>query len=85
MTRLREHHAAVHQLAAQGLNKSAIGRKLGLHQATVRKYLNAASVAELTAVTEQRAHLVDDYVSYLHKRWNEGERNATQLFREIKQ
>lgn len=85
VTRLREHHTAVHQLAAQGLNKSAIGRKLGLHQATVRKYLNAASVAELTAVTEQRAHLVDDYVSYLHKRWNEGERNATQLFREIKQ
>nr|WP_232430520.1 ISL3 family transposase [Salinispora pacifica] len=47
VTRLREHHTAVHQLAAQGLNKSAIGRKLGLHQATVRKYLNAVSVAEL--------------------------------------
>jgi transposase len=85
VTRLREHHAAVHELAAQGLNKSAIGRKLGLHQATVRKYLNAVSHAELTAVTEQRAHLVDDYVAYLHQRWNEGERNATALFREIKE
>ncbi|WP_244876857.1 ISL3 family transposase [Winogradskya consettensis] len=85
VVRLREHHAAVHELAAQGLNKSAIGRKLGLHQATVRKYLNAASHAELTAVTEQRAHLVDDYVAYLHRRWNEGERNATALFREIKE
>jgi transposase len=85
VTRLREHHAAVHELAAQGLNKSAIGRKLGLHQATVRKYLNADSFTELTAVTEQRAHLVDDYVAYLHRRWNEGERNATELFREIKQ
>ena len=85
VTRLREHHAAVHELAAQGLNKSAISRELGLHQATVRKYLNAASHAELTAVTEQRAHLVDDYVAYLHRRWNEGERNATALFREIKE
>jgi transposase len=85
VTRLREHHAAVHELAAQGLNKSAIGRKLGLHQATVRKYLNAATFTELTAVTEQRAHLVDDHVAYLHRRWNEGERNATELFREIKQ
>ncbi|MBB4962129.1 ISL3 family transposase [Micromonospora polyrhachis] len=85
VTRLREHHVAVHGLAAQGLNKSAIGRKLGLHRATVRKYLNATSVAELTVVTEQRAHLVDDYVAYLHQRWNEGERNATGLFREIKQ
>jgi transposase len=64
VTRLREHHTAVHELAAQGLNKSAIGRKLGLHHATVRKYLNATSHAELTAVTEQRAHLVDDYVAY---------------------
>jgi transposase len=85
VTRLREHHAAVHELTAQGLNKSAIGRELGLHQATVRKYLNAATAAELTAVSEQRAHLVDDYVDYLHQRWNEGERNATALFREIKQ
>ena len=84
VTRLREHHAAVHELAAQGWTKSAIGRKLGLHHATVRKYLRAATAAELTAVSEQRAHVVDDYVAYLHQRWNEGERNATGLFREIK-
>ncbi len=77
VTRLREHHAAVHELAAQGWNKSAIGRKLGLHPATVRKYLNAATAAELTAVSEQRAHVVDDYVAYLHRRWNEGERYST--------
>jgi transposase len=85
VTRLREHHAAVHELASQGWTKSAIGRKLGLHHATVRKYLGAATAAELTAVSEQRAHVVDDYVAYLHQRWNEGERNATGLFREIKQ
>ena len=85
VTRYREQYAAVHELAAQGLNKSAIGRKVGLHPATVRKFLNAASIAELTAISEQRAHLVDDYIAYLHQRWNEGERNATQLFREIKQ
>jgi hypothetical protein len=47
--------------------------------------LNAASFTELTAVTEQRAHPVDDYVAYLHRRWNEGERAATGLFREIRQ
>lgn len=39
----------------------------------------------MTAVTEQRAHLVDDYVAYLHQRWNDGERNATALFREIRE
>jgi transposase len=40
-------------------------------------------VDELIAKTEQRAHLVDDYREHLHRRWNEGERNATALFREI--
>jgi hypothetical protein len=35
------------------------------------------------ATTEQRAHLVDAHLEYLHRRWNEGERNATGLFREI--
>ncbi|WP_204985350.1 ISL3 family transposase [Micromonospora globbae] len=85
VTRLREHYTAVQELAAQGMSKAAIGRKLGLHQATVRKFVNARSLADLTAVTEQRSHLVDPFTGYLHQRWNDGERNATQLFREIQQ
>jgi hypothetical protein len=76
VTRLREHYTAVQELAAQGMSKAAIGRKLGLHQATVRKFVNARSVEDLTAVTEQRAHLVDPFTCYLHQRWNDGERNA---------
>jgi hypothetical protein len=31
--RLREQHAAAHELWQQGMSKAAIGRKLGLHQA----------------------------------------------------
>jgi transposase len=83
VTRMREQHAAVHRLHGKGLSKAAISRELGLHPATVRKLAQAHSVEELTAKTEQRAHLVDGYVEYLHRRWNEGERNATALFREI--
>jgi transposase len=83
--RIREHHAAVQQLHAHGLSKAAIGRKLGLHQATVRKFVNARSVEDLIAKTEQRAHLVDAYIEHLHRRWHDGQRNATQLFREIKE
>ncbi|WP_238589402.1 ISL3 family transposase [Pseudonocardia sp. HH130629-09] len=83
VTRLRENYQAVQQLRAQGMSKAAIGRRLGLHPATVRKFTDAASAHELTAKTEQRAHLIDDYVEHLHRRWNEGERNATALFREI--
>lgn len=83
--RLRENYIAVQELTAQGMSKAAIGRKLGLHPATVRKFANAHRVEDLTAVTEQRTHVVDPFTGYLHQRWNEGERNATQLFREIQQ
>jgi transposase len=84
VTRMREHYDAVTALRAQGLSKAAIGRKLGLHQATVRKFVTARSAEDLIAKTEQRAHLVDPYTGHLHQRWHEGERNATALFREIK-
>lgn len=83
VTRMRRQHTAAHRLWAQGMSKAAIGRELGLHPATVRKLLQAASVADLTAKIQQRARLIDDYADYLHRRWNAGERNATQLFREI--
>jgi transposase len=84
ITRMREHYDAVTQLHAQGLSKAAIGRKLGLHQATVRKFVTARTADDLIAKTEQRAHLVDPWTGHLHQRWHEGERNATALFREIK-
>jgi DNA-binding CsgD family transcriptional regulator len=36
---MHERSAAIHRLAAQGMNRSAIARHLGLHRHTVRKYL----------------------------------------------
>ena len=83
VARMRRQYSAVQRLRGEGLSKSEIGRRLGLHTATVRKLANANTLQELTAKTDQRAHLVDDYLEYLHQRWNAGERNATQLFREI--
>ncbi|MGW8358055.1 ISL3 family transposase [Streptomyces wedmorensis] len=83
VTRLREQHAAAHELWEQGMSKAAIGRKLGLHQATVRKLVNARSADDVVAKSLQRVHNVDPYISYLHRRWNEGVRNAAQLYREI--
>jgi transposase len=68
VARLRQQHAAATALFAQGMSKAAIGRKLGLHPATVRKLVTARSIEDLIAKTEQRAHLVDGYVEYLHRR-----------------
>ncbi|MFG2594324.1 ISL3 family transposase [Streptomyces sp. NPDC048438] len=85
VTRLREQHAAAHELWQEGMSKAGIGRKLGLHQATVRKLVNAPSADDVVAKSLQRAHVVDPYVGYLHRRWNDGVRNATQLYREIQE
>ncbi|MEV4734615.1 ISL3 family transposase [Saccharopolyspora sp. NPDC049426] len=83
VTRTRQHHAAVHRLLRQGLSKAAIGRELGLHPATVRKFANATTVEPLIAKNQQRSSILDGYHEQLHKRWNDGIRNATQLTREI--
>jgi len=83
VTRLREQHAAAHELWAQGMSKAAIGLKLGLHQVTVRKLVNARSADDVVAKSLQRAHVVDPYVSYLHRGWNEGMGNAAQLHRKM--
>ncbi|MER7468495.1 hypothetical protein [Streptomyces sp. NPDC097981] len=83
VTRLREQHAAAHEL--QGMSKAAIGRKLGLYQGTVHKLVNARSADDVVAKNLQRAHAVDPYIGYLHRRWNEGVRNAAQLDREIQE
>ncbi|MFC8727043.1 MULTISPECIES: transposase [Streptomyces] len=72
VARFEDQRAAAHELWAQGLSKAAIGRELGLHQATVRKLVNAAAVEELTAKTPQRAHPVDPYTGDLHRRWKRG-------------
>ncbi|MGW2183268.1 ISL3 family transposase [Streptomyces sp. NPDC001732] len=85
VTRLREQHAAAHELWEQGMPKAAIGRKLGLHQATVRKLVGARSADDAVAKSLQRAHVVDPYIGYLHRRWTEGVRNAAQLYHEIQE
>lgn len=85
VTRLRTRYAAVHKLRAEGLSKAAIGRKLGLCQATVGKLADARTVDDVIAKSQHRAHIVDPYTGYLHRRWHEGVRNAAQLFREIQE
>lgn len=65
------------------MSKAAIGRQLGLHQATVRKPVGACSADDVVAKSLQRAHLVDPYIGHLRRRWNEGVGNAAQLCREI--
>ncbi|PPJ33517.1 hypothetical protein C5E45_03830 [Nocardia nova] len=66
-----------------GRSSRAIGRELGLHPATARKFAGAATVDPLVAKNQQRSTVLDGYHEHLHRRWNDGIRNAAQPTREI--
>lgn len=85
--RIRQRHAAIHELLAQGQDLRAIARALGLARNTVRRFARAATPEELlvNTGTGRRPKLLDDHASYLIRRWNEGCTNAAQLCRELRE
>jgi transposase len=84
--RARERHAAVYALLTEGVGINAICRRLGLARGTVRRFARAATVEELLVHngTGRRRSLLEEFKPYLHRRWNNGVTNATQLLDEIK-
>ncbi len=73
---------AVQRLAAQGMNRSAIARALGLHRHTVQKYYPLTAAPERRHTTRKTSALTP-YEGYLLERWRDGCHNAKQLWREI--
>ena len=52
----------IHQLASRGLSQRAIARKLGLHRATVKKYLEQPDQAGTYHLRQPRPSLLDPFV-----------------------
>ena len=75
-------YRAVKNLQRQGLGQRAIARQLQLHRRTVRRYMLADTFPE-RAVGPQSISTVHPYLPYLLQRWEEGERERQQLWREI--
>jgi transposase len=76
----------VRMLSQQGLSIRTIARSLGLSRQHVRRYLQVESFPE--AAPHSRSPVtskLDPFVPYVLKRWNEGEFNGTQLYREIRE
>jgi transposase len=74
----------VQELHHQGLSIRTIARSLGLSRQRVRRYLQVESLPETTP--RRRSPIkskLDPFVPYVLKRWNDGEFNGTQLYREI--
>jgi len=73
----------VKHLKQQGLPIRQIAQQLGAHRRTIRNFLRAESFPE-RQTPKPRATLMDPFVEYLKKRWEEGCHNGSQLYREIR-
>ena len=69
------------QLKAAGVSLKRIAALLGAERKTIRRWLRAAS-APLWRKPRQIS-MLEPYYDYLDRRWNEGCRNAAQLWREL--
>ena len=74
----------VKKLYEQGMNMFAICRSLGMSREAVRRYVHADSFPERRR-PPRKPSILDPFEPYLGKRWQEGCRNASQLWREIRE
>ena len=80
--RLARYERARH-LQAHGMSMRAIAQTLGLAHNTVRGYLRAAHFPERQLRTRRSSQLAR-YESSLRQRWEAGEHNAAQLWRDLR-
>ena len=72
----------VRRLGRTGASHAAIGRQLGLDHRTVRKFLRAATFPE--AQRSPRPGIVDPYAEYIDQRLEQGCRDVSRLWRELR-
>lgn len=70
-------------LSAQGLGPKAIARQVGLTRQTVAGWLRVGSFPERPASAPRRMSITP-YEPYLRERWQAGEQNSRQLWRELR-
>ena len=77
-------YEAVRALQQQGFSLREISRRLKISRRTIRRFVKAESFPE-QGKRPKKASFFDPYNPYVLKRWQEGCRNGTQLYAEIKQ
>lgn len=83
-TRRLAQHEKVHRLHHAGYSIRAIARRLKMSRTTVYRYLSMANLA-VPVVRRRPPSQLDPFVQYLSQRWQAGCRNASLLWREIRQ
>ena len=79
-----ERYHKVHELRAQGAEVTLIAYQTGLSRHTVYTYLKMDQPPRRKTGRRGRS-VIEPYKEYLVKRWNEGVRNAQQVYRELKE
>ena len=81
LTKRQADFAEATQLAKAGASISRISRLLGVDRKTLRHWLRAGAVPSWRQ--PRRGRMIDTHLAHLEKRWAEGCRNATLLWREL--
>ncbi len=79
----RYHH--IHDLYAKKVDPANIARQVGISRQSVYAYLKMTEPPARTCIHRQYKPLIDPYKEYLVKRWNDGCRNAQEVYRELKE
>jgi len=80
--RTRDLFQSIHALSKKGMKNAQVARELGIHRHTVEKYLAFKTSPERRHFTKKLSAIAP-YEDYILGRWEQGCRNATQLWREI--
>jgi transposase len=80
-----ERYYQIRDLYAKNVDPANIARQVGISRQSVYAYLKMKEPPARTRIHRQYKPLIDPYKEYLIKRWNEGCRNAQQIYREIKE
>jgi len=82
--RVEQYHQ-IQTLFAKKVDTANIARQVGMSRQSVYSYLKMTEPPARTRLHRQYKPLIDPYKAYLVQRWNEGCRNAQQVYREIKE
>ncbi len=78
----RELFRSIHALSKKGIKNAQVARELGIHRHTVEKYLAFKTPPERRHFTK-KVSAIAPYEDYILGRWEQGCRNATQIWRKI--
>lgn len=73
----------IHGMAAQRVSVAAIARTVGISRPTVYRYLHMIEPPRYAQIQRTRRSVLDPVKPFVAQRWNEGCRNARQLWQEL--